>query len=115
MPFLFCSKPIKGQDGFVIFKDTAFSFFYTSTFYQFFIKYHDCIVSLHIIPLIDLVYFFRKKIRAGYKQKRKSGIVIIPPMEISIKMKAKFSSHIDFIPDEDDPIYQNMGPYFVAK
>ena len=31
-------------------------------------------------------------------------------LKIKIQMKAKFSSHIDFIPDEDDPMYQNMGP-----
>ena len=36
-------------------------------------------------------------------------------LKIKIQVKAKFSSHIDFIPDEDDPMYQNMSPYFVAK
>ena len=34
-------------------------------------------------------------------------------LKIKIQMKAKFSSHIDFIPDEDDPMYQNMGPYLI--
>ena len=36
-------------------------------------------------------------------------------LKIKIKMRAKFSSHIDFIPDEDDPMYQNMSPYFAEK
>ena len=35
-------------------------------------------------------------------------------LRIKIQMKAKFSSHIDFIPDDDDPMYQNMSPYFMA-
>ena len=30
-------------------------------------------------------------------------------LRIKIQMKAKFSSHIDFIPDADDPMYQSMG------
>ena len=34
-------------------------------------------------------------------------------LKIKIQVKAKFSSHIDFIPDEDDPMYQNMGPYLI--
>ena len=34
-------------------------------------------------------------------------------LKIKIQIKAKFSSHIDFIPDEDDPMYQNMGPYLI--
>ena len=34
-------------------------------------------------------------------------------LKIKIKMRAKFSSHIDFIPDEDDPMYQNMSPYLI--
>ena len=32
-------------------------------------------------------------------------------LQIKIQMNAKFSSHIDFIPDDDDPMYQNMSPY----
>lgn len=36
-------------------------------------------------------------------------------LKIKIQIKAKFSSHIDFIPDEDDPMYQNMGPYLIEK
>ena len=36
-------------------------------------------------------------------------------LKIKIQVKAKFSSHIDFIPDEDDPMYQNMGPYLIEK
>ena len=32
-------------------------------------------------------------------------------LRIKIQVKAKFSSHIDFIPDADDPMYQSMGPY----
>ncbi len=36
-------------------------------------------------------------------------------LRIKIQMKAKFSSHIDFIPDDDDPMYQSMGPYFIEK
>ena len=31
-------------------------------------------------------------------------------LRIKIQMKAKFSSHIDFIPDDDDPMYHSMGP-----
>ena len=34
-------------------------------------------------------------------------------LKIKIKMRAKFSSHIDFIPDENDPMYQNMSPYLI--
>ena len=36
-------------------------------------------------------------------------------LRIKIQMKAKFSSHIDFIPDDDDPMYQNMSPYFLKE
>ena len=36
-------------------------------------------------------------------------------LKIKIQIKAKFSSHIDFIPDEDDPMYQNMDPYLIEK
>ena len=34
-------------------------------------------------------------------------------LKIKIKMRAKFSSHIDFIPNENDPMYQNMSPYLI--
>ena len=34
-------------------------------------------------------------------------------LKIKIKMRAKFSTHIDFIPDENDPMYQNMSPYLI--
>ena len=34
-------------------------------------------------------------------------------LKIKIKIRAKFSSHIDFIPDENDPMYQNMSPYLI--
>ncbi len=36
-------------------------------------------------------------------------------LRIKIQMKAKFSAHIDFIPDDDDPMYQSMSPYFIEK
>ena len=36
-------------------------------------------------------------------------------LRIKIQMKAKFSSHIDFIPDDDDPMYQSMGPCLKEK
>ena len=36
-------------------------------------------------------------------------------LRIKIQMKAKFSSHIDFIPDADDPMYQSMGPCLLER
>ena len=36
-------------------------------------------------------------------------------LRIKIQMKAKFSSHIDFIPDDDDPMYQSMGPCLLER
>ena len=36
-------------------------------------------------------------------------------LRIKIQMKAKFSSHIDFIPNADDPMYQSMGPCLLER
>lgn len=36
-------------------------------------------------------------------------------LRIKIQMKAKFSSHIDFTPDADDPMYQSMGPCLLER
>ena len=36
-------------------------------------------------------------------------------LRIKIQMKAKFISHIDFIPDADDPMYQSMGPCLLER
>ena len=34
---------------------------------------------------------------------------------LKIQMKAKFSSHIDFIPDADDPMYHSMVPCLLER